>query len=140
MTRILALSLTILSGAMALAQRQIDTSAIVGQWTGSIEGLPALRLVVQENDGNLTGAVLFYLIRREPGAAPVASPGFPEPMIAPVLDGKTLIFKINHRYAHPPGSLNDPPVSFRVEVSGMDKAKLFSGELPPLEITRQRFE
>jgi hypothetical protein len=125
---------------MAMAQNPRDRSAIVGPWTGTMDGLPALRLVVQENNGNLTGAVLFYLIRREPGAAPVASPGFPEPMIAPVFDGKTLIFKIDHRYAHPPRTLNDPPVNFRLEVSGTDKARLFSAELPPLEITRQRFE
>ena len=47
-----------------------------------MEGLPAITLVVEEDDDKLMGAVLFYLIRRNPGAAPRASPGFPGPMIA----------------------------------------------------------
>jgi hypothetical protein len=76
-------------------------SAIIGQWKCTMEGLPAVALVVEEDDGKLIGAILFYLIRRNPGAAPSASPGFPGPMIEPSFDGKTLSFKVSHRYAHP---------------------------------------
>jgi hypothetical protein len=134
-------SLALLFGlASALAQSARNNVAIAGQWTGVMEGLPAVRLVIHENDLKLTGATLFFLIRRHPGAPPTASAGFPEPMLDPSFDGKVLSFKVSHRYAHPPGTLNDPPVSFRLEITGPDKAKLLSSDLPPLEMTREKYK
>ena len=141
MTRTVVLSLAVLfTTAIALAESPTKRSTIIGQWKGTMEGLPAVTLVVEEDDGKLMGAVLFYLIRRNPGAAPSASPAFPEPMIEPGFDGKTLSFKVSHRYAHPPRTLNDPPVSFRLELTGPDKAKLLAPELPPLEMVRAKYK
>ena len=115
MTRTVMLSLAVVFiTASALAESPTKNSAIIGHWKGTMDGLPAITLVVEEDDDKLMGAVLFYLIRRDPGAAPSASPGFPGPMIKPGFDGKTLTFKVSHRYAHPPRTLNDPPVSFRL--------------------------
>jgi hypothetical protein len=141
MTRPAMLSFALVLGvAIASAQSAKNIADVAGPWTGVMDGLPGVRLVVQENDHKLTGAVLFFLIHRDPGAAPTASAGFPEPMLDPSFDGKVLSFKVNHRYAHPPGTLNDPPVSFRLEITGPDQAKLFSPELPPLEMTREKFK
>jgi hypothetical protein len=141
MTRHVMVSLALLFGfASVLAQSARNIAAIAGQWTGVMEGLPAVKLVVQENDLKLTGAVLFFLIRRDPGAPPTALAGFPEPMLDPSFDGKVLSFKVNHRYAHPPSTLNDPPLSFRLEITGPDKAKLVSPELPPLEMAREKYK
>ena len=141
MTRTAVPSLAVLFTTVSvLAESPAKNSAIIGQWKGTTEGLPAVTLVVEEDDGKLMGAVLFYLIRRNPGAAPSASPGFPGPMIEPRFDGKTLSFKVSHRYAHAPRTLNDPPVSFRLELTGPDKAKLFAPELPPLEMLREKYK
>lgn len=130
----------IVSVASALAQSAEKNAAVTGRWTGSIKGLPAVRLVIQENDHKLTGAALFFLIRRAPGTPPTASSAdFPEPMLDPSFDGKSLTFRVNHRYAHPPRTLNDPPVSFRLEVTGPDQAKLFSPDLAPIEMTRRKY-
>jgi hypothetical protein len=94
-------------------------------------------MTIEEDDGKLTGAALFYMIHRDPGAAPTASPGFPSPMISPSFDGKTLTFKISHRHAHPPRTLNDPPVSFRLELTGPDKGMCYGPEGAALEIVRE---
>ena len=61
-------------------------------------------------------------------------------MIEPSFDGKTLSFKVSHRYAHPPRTLDDPPVSFRLELTGSDKAKLLAPESPTLDMVRQKYK
>ena len=61
-------------------------------------------------------------------------------MIQPSFDGKTLSFKVSHRYAHPPRTLNDPPVSFRLELTGPDKAKLLAPEGLTLDMVRQKYK
>jgi len=114
-----------------------NNSAIVGLWSGKMEGLTAVRIMIEEDDGKLTGAALFYIIRRDPGVAPTGSPGWPSPMISPSFDGKTLTFKISHRHAHPPATLNDPPVSFRMELTGPDKAMTHGPEGAALEMVRE---
>ena len=89
-----------------------------------MEGLPAVTLTVTEEGGSLSGAVLFYLHRREPGRPVTATPGVPEPLFNPRFDGKTLTFQVSHRRAHPPGSLNDGPVNFALKLDGADKAEI----------------
>lgn len=89
-----------------------------------MEGLPAVTLTVTDEGGSLTGAVLFYLHRRDPGQPVTATPGVPEPLFSPSFDGKTFTFQVSHRRAHPPGSLHDVPVSFELKLNGPDKAEL----------------
>jgi hypothetical protein len=100
-----------------------SVSSIVGIWRCQMEGLPAVTLTVTDEGGSLTGAVLFYLHRREPGQAVTATPGVPEPLFNPKFDGKTLTFQVSHRRAHPPGSLNDEPVNIALKLDGADKAE-----------------
>jgi hypothetical protein len=83
----------------------------------------------------LIGAVLFYLIRRNPSGPPSASPGVPEPLIDPTFDGKSLTFKVSHRQAHP-GTEHDPPVTFRFELTSANKLKGLNGEGPSAEMVR----
>lgn len=113
-----------------------DSSAIVGVWKAKMESLSFATLTVEEENGKLIGAVLFYLIRRNPDGPPTASPGIPEPLIDPSFDGKTLTFKVSHRHAHP-GSEHDPPVSFRFELIGADKIKGGNPEVPAVELIRE---
>jgi hypothetical protein len=139
MTRVAVLVLLLLSFAMALAESPADKSALVGVWRGKFDSLPAVSLTVDNEYGKLGGAVLFYLIRRKPGATPTASPGTPEPMLNLRFDGKTLAFEVSHRYAHPPRTLNDPPVEFRLEITGPDRAKLVSEEGLSCEMVRDKY-
>jgi hypothetical protein len=103
-------------------------AAITGVWRCQMEGLPAVTLTVTDEGGSLTGAVLFYLHRREPGQPVTATPGVPEPLFHPSFDGKTFTFQVSHRRAHPPKSLNDAPVTFQLKLDGAEKAQLLMNE------------
>jgi len=108
----------------------LDVAPVVGIWRAQMEGLPAMTLTVSDEGGSLTGAVLFYLHRREPGQPVTATPGVPEPLFHPQFDGKTLTFQVSHRRAHPPGSLQDGPVTFRLMLDGADNAALVNESEP----------
>jgi len=127
--RVSVLTATLAATGLLQASQPADPTntpdaAITGIWRCQMEGLPAVTLTVTDEGGSLTGAVLFYLHRREPGQPVTATPGVPEPLFHPSFDGKTLTFQVSHRHAHPPESLNDPPVTFALKLAGPDKAQL----------------
>jgi hypothetical protein len=105
-----------------------DAASIVGVWRGvwggDAGGLPCISLTITNETGNLSGAILFYLLRKDEGQPLTNTPGVPEPLINPRLDGKTLTFQVSHRRAHPPRTLNDPPVSFRMTLIGENKGAM----------------
>jgi hypothetical protein len=121
--------LPVLLVAAAFAQTSTNaapqsTSSVVGIWRAEMRGLPALTLNITDESGSLSGAVLFYLLRREPGKAETATPGVPEPLIGAHFDGHVLTFAVSHRRAHPPASLHDAPVNFRLQLTGDNKGQL----------------
>ena len=123
------LALAMLAGsgvAQTDAPANIGVKSIVGIWRSQMEGLPAITLTVTDEGGSLTGAVLFYLHRRDPGQETTATPGVPEPLFNPKFEGRTLTFQVSHRRAHPPGSLEDAPVTFRVTLDDADHAVLMN--------------
>jgi hypothetical protein len=101
-----------------------------GVWGGDGNGLPCISLTVTGETGKLSGAILFYLLRRDPGQAATSTPGIPEPLIDPKFGGKTLSFQVSHRRAHPPNTMNDPPINFRLTLTGKDKAALNNVDNP----------
>jgi len=105
-------------------------AAIEGVWRARMDNLPAVTLNITYESGSLSGAILFYLLRKEPGKDETATPGIPEPLIDPKFDGVTLTFAVSHRRAHPPATLSDPPARFRLQISGPGKGKLVN-ELQP---------
>ena len=124
---LMCVAITALAGICAAQTSQTnstDTAPVVGIWRSQMEGLPAMTLTVTDEGGSLTGAVLFYLHRREPGQQVTATPGVPEPLFNPQFDGKTLTFQVSHRRAHPPDSLQDGPVTFRLMLAGAGNAAL----------------
>src|SRR5262245_22068804 len=98
--------------------------APLGVWKGDMYGVGAVTLDLQEQGGKLNGTILFYLIRDHGGKPPGAFLVTPEPLIDPTFDGKVLAFKVSHKNAPPPRTLNDPPVSFRLELINGNKARL----------------
>jgi hypothetical protein len=121
---LLAVGLQLASAVTASAQS--DTSAFVGVWRGTQDGLPSVTLTITDEDGGLAGAVLFYLIRREEGKAATSSPGIPEPLFHLKPDGKSLEFQVSHRRAHA-GTSHDPPVTLRLRATGPNEAELLIG-------------
>jgi hypothetical protein len=135
--RITLLSFTILlvcvcdyqNSVQSQAPRRADTADgaanIVGVWRGQMDGLPAVTLVVTDEGGNLSGAVLFFFHQRKTVNDPYTStPGLPEPMFGLHFDGKKLGFEVSHRRAHPPRTLSDPPVVFHLTLTGPNQAEL----------------
>ena len=101
-----------------------DSAAIAGVWRAQVDGLPFITLTVTNEGGSLTGAVLFYLHRRDEGQPVTSPPGIPEPLLNPRFDGQTLTFQVSHRRAHPPRTLADPPVTFRLKLTGANTGEI----------------
>jgi len=65
-------------------------SPVVGVWRANADGLPYITLNITDENRDLSGAVLFYLHRREPGTPITSAPGLPEPLFHPVLMARHL--------------------------------------------------
>lgn len=102
--------------------------AILGVWRAEANGLPFVTLTISNEGGSLSGAILFYLHRREKDKPETATPGIPEPIFNLNFDGETLMFQVSHRRAHPPRTLSDPAVTFHLILKGRDSAVLSMGE------------
>jgi hypothetical protein len=121
----LTITLLIQTGAgQGNASSANDKSSFTGTWSCKMYGVQAVTLTVKQEQEKLGGTVLFYLIRHNDGKPARSSPGTPEPLIDPRLDGKVLHFQVSHRHAHPPATLNDPPVSFTFQLIENNRAVL----------------
>jgi len=105
-------------------------AAIEGVWRVKDRGSPAVTLNITYESGSLNGAILFYILRTEPGQTETATPGIPEPLIDAKFDGVTLTFAVSHRRAHPPATLSDPPARFRLQITAPGRGELVN-ELQP---------
>jgi hypothetical protein len=101
-----------------------DASAFTGVWRAQIDSVPAVVMTFSDEGGELTGAILFYMIRRDTGQPVRSTPGHPEPLFNLNLDAKALDFKVSHRRSHGARTANDPPVPFRLKLTGPDEGLL----------------
>ena len=141
---LIGIAVVALSACIFVQNPKVEASTnapINGVWRGQMNGLPVVTLLVTDEGGSLVGGVLFYFHQRANENSPwTATPGLPEPMLNPKFEGKTLTFQISHRRAHPPGSLNDPPMPFHLTLVGPDKAELLNEkEGPSLTLTRSEY-
>jgi len=112
------------------ANRQIPGAQFAGIWNANTDGLPAATIVLTEEGGSLTGAILFYIHKRETPEMPYsASAGLPEPMFNLKVEGDALTFQVSHRRAHPPRTLPDPPVTLRLKLVGNNSTGQMQAEL-----------
>lgn len=148
-SRTILICTTLLSISLGLGQAQSrqaahgTESSFTGVWRGQMDGLPAVVLNITDESGRLSGAALFYLHKRKTVKEPYTStPGIPEPMFNLRSSGQVLQFEISHRRAHPPRTSYDPPVHFRLTMTGPDKVELVlesaehRGARPVLEMVR----
>ncbi len=101
-----------------------DYSAVIGVWRGHLDGAPALVMTISDEGEGLSGAILFYMVRRDPGQPVKSSPGIPEPMFRIAYEGTKLDFQVSHSRSHGERTRFDPPVRFRMSLNGAGKAKL----------------
>ena len=117
-------SVTAQSSASSSAQ---NTSQFVGVWRGQFDNLPGVDLVIDDEGGDLHGAILFYLHKRPDTKSPyTATAGLPGPLLNIRPDGQSVHFQVSHRLAHPPRTLSDPPISFRLKLTGPNQAELIN--------------
>jgi hypothetical protein len=102
-------------------------SPIAGMWRGRMYDLPAVVLTVRDDGGKLSGTILFYFLHRntehDPWQVDTQHSSL-LPLIDPKFDGKTISFQVSHKAAHPPRTLNDPPSSFLMRITGKGEAEL----------------
>lgn len=142
MKRRILLIVGVAAMACALRAQTAGNDQFVGVWRGQMEILPAVTLNITDEGGQLSGAVLFYLIKRSSvmSEPTTSTPGIPEPLFNPKLAGQSLVFEVSHRRAHPPWTSSDPPVHFRLKLLDHDKAELVNeGESsgPSMVLTRE---
>ena len=128
--------------ACALQSQTKGSDRFVGVWRGQMEILPAVTLNITDEGGGLSGAVLFYLIKKSSTMSEptTSTPGVPEPLFNPRVEGQSLVFEVSHRRAHPPKTLSDPPVHFRLKLLDQDKAELVNeteNSGPAVVLTRE---
>ena len=120
-----------------------QAARFVGVWRGQFDGLPGVDIGISDEGGEFTGAILFYLHTRPDVNSPwTAKAGPPGPMFNMKIEGDTLQFRVSHNGAHPPRTLHDPPVSFRLVLTGPDKATLMNdaeSSGPPMVMTRSSY-
>ena len=107
-----------------------NPAAVVGVWRAEADGLPAVTVVISDESGSLSGAILFYFHMREASGKPYTSePGLPEPIFNLKFDGDALTFQVSHRRAHPPRTLSDPPITMQLKLIGRSATGQMQGEL-----------
>jgi hypothetical protein len=93
-------------------------SSLSGKWHGTEKDLPIVDLTIEKNSSQATGAVVFYVIKRNPDGSDARVDGQAlGPMENLNYEPKKLSFDM-HRSD---GSL----VSFRIELTDRDHARLF---------------
>jgi hypothetical protein len=134
--RVSLIILTLSCACLALAAD--DYSSVTGVWRAEMDGLPALTMTISDEGGDLAGAILFYLIRRDEGQPPRSSPGSPEPLLNVKFDGKALDFRVSHPRAHGPETANDPPVNFQLRITGPNEGMLVRENRELVRVSRDQ--
>lgn len=93
-----------------------------------------------DEGGELTRAIVFYMIRRDPGQPFRSNPSHPEPLFSLKFDGKVLDFKVSHRRSPRARTKSEPPVPFRLRLTGPNKGLLIrdKDEHEALEVQREK--
>jgi hypothetical protein len=107
-----------LASLLAASIAGYGQTSLVGVWHGTENNLPTVDLNIEQNAGQATGSVIFYLIKRDyDGGAPYVFSHASGPMENLNYTPEKLTFDMHRK----DGSL----VSFRVEFVDSGHAKLF---------------
>jgi hypothetical protein len=119
------LILQFLIGALSVTLPAAAKSPFAGTWEGSVHDQPALKLTIEDIDGKLTGAMVFYFQRRgEDGKFHVVPNGDAAgPIISPQVEGNMLTFEVQHHKKHG-GTELGPNIKYSVELTGVNEARL----------------
>jgi hypothetical protein len=74
-------------------------SPFAGRWMGEIEGLPGVRLTVQEDQGKLSGSIVFYLIVKDEKGTRVDG-DYKADLLNITAKGRRMTFEVRHHVSH----------------------------------------
>ena len=114
----MSMFLRVLAVVVVLAGAVRAVSPFTGTWHATANGLPAVTLTVQEQDGKLSGTVVFYLQKRDAVDQPWhVEGGAIEALVDPRVEDGRLSFEV-HR------SSGNSNVRMTVETDGVDGLRL----------------
>jgi hypothetical protein len=97
-------------------------SPLTGRWVGEIEGLPGVRLTVQEDQGKISGSVIFYLIVKDEKGTHVDG-DYTADLLNVTVKGRQMTFEVRHHVSHG-SSEYGPNVKFVFELTGDNEGVL----------------
>ena len=115
-------------------------SPFAGGWKGDLDGLTAIRLTVNEDQGKLFGSIVFYLIRKDEKGTRIDGE-YTCDLLRVATKGKRMTFEVKHHVTHDSAEYG-PNVKFVFEVSGENEGvlrKASEGE-DSLRMVRERSE
>jgi hypothetical protein len=70
-----------------------------GRWMGEIEGLPGVRLTVQEDQGKVSGSIVFYLIVKDEKGTRVDG-DYKADLLNVTAKDRRMMFEVRHHVSH----------------------------------------
>jgi len=74
-------------------------SPFAGRWQGKVDGLPGVKLTVQEDQGKLSGSIVFYLIVKDEKGTHVDS-DYTADLLNVTAQGRRMTFEVRHHVKH----------------------------------------
>ena len=74
-------------------------SPFAGRWMGEVEGLPGVRLTVQEDQAGISGSIIFYLIRKDDKGTRVDG-DYTADLLNVTAEGRRMTFEVKHHVKH----------------------------------------
>ncbi|HKN25464.1 MAG TPA: hypothetical protein VJX72_11510 [Candidatus Acidoferrum sp.] len=117
------------SSAVAQSPAEVPTnSSFAGTWEGKMNDLPGIDLKIEAKGGNISGTIVFYYQERSNADEPWHVAGeAPTPLLAPLVEGRTLTFEVQRHKCHGCTELI-PNVKLRMELTGPNEARLWKLE------------
>jgi hypothetical protein len=114
-----------------------DDSQMAGVWRATLHDQPCILMNVHNNQGKLSGDIIFYLLKLENGSWH-ATGSEPIPLIHPRVEGNMFVFEVVH--AKKNGSVEPADQNlqtFRMEIAGKNKG-IFHNAIEGQDLTLQR--
>lgn len=110
---------------MGSAARVPEESSFAGTWEGKLQGLRAVDLKIDEAGGKVSGAVVFYSLKRSKPNGPWHTAGeMRAPLRVPDAVGNILTFEVQRHECE--GCAELVNVKYRLELAGPNEARLWN--------------
>lgn len=124
---------------LAAISAKADTQQIAGVWRATMHDQPCILMNVHDNQGKLSGDIIFYLLKLENGAWH-ATGSDPIPLIHPRIEGDYFVFEVVHLKKHGSTDPADQELqTFRMKLTGDNKG-VFHDAMENQDLILQRSE